>query len=156
MSAPLHRLDAWFYRGGHPNRPARLLNGLWSRLASRGRAPQRLYTLELSGRRTGRPVSIPVVVAEHDGGRYLVSMLGEDAYWVANVRAADGRAALRRGGREDVRLEEVAAHLRAPVLRHYLQVAPGARAHIPVDPSAPLQAFEHIAAKYPVFRVHPR
>jgi hypothetical protein len=27
-----------------------------------------------------------VVVAEYEGGRYLVSMLGKDANWVLNVR----------------------------------------------------------------------
>ena len=42
---------------------------------------------------------------------------------------------------------------RAPILRQYLQVAPGARAHIPVDRHAPLEEFERIAERYPVFLV---
>ena len=42
---------------------------------------------------------------------------------------------------------------RAPILRRYLQVAPGARPHIPLDRRAPLAEFERIAALYPVFRV---
>jgi hypothetical protein len=60
---------------------------------------------------------------------------------------------LRHGRREAVRLEEVDPRARAPILRRYLQVAPGGRAHIPVDRHAPLAAYEQIAAQYPVFRV---
>ena len=32
-----------------------------------------------------------------NGERYLVSMLGNDAAWVRNLRAADGSAVLRHG-----------------------------------------------------------
>ena len=61
--------------------------------------------------------------------------------------------ALRHGRREEVRLEEVPAGQRAPVLKAYLQRAPGARPHIPVDKDATLQEFEKVAAAVPVFRV---
>jgi hypothetical protein len=44
-------------------------------------------------------------------------MLGEGVIWVAIVRAADGRAVLRHGRREAVRLEEVDPGARAPILR---------------------------------------
>jgi deazaflavin-dependent oxidoreductase (nitroreductase family) len=115
--------------------------------------PSRLMTLEVRGRRTGRTVTLPVVVADHDGSRYLVSMLGEDANWVRNVRAANGQAVLRHGRRETVHLEEVDPDARAPVLRRYLAVAPGARAHMPVDRQAPVSEFERIADRYPVFRI---
>ena len=53
----------------------------------------------------------------------------------------------------DVRLDEVDPGQRAPILRRYLECAPGARTHIPVGRAAPLQEFERIAAQYPVFRV---
>jgi hypothetical protein len=88
-----------------------------------------------------------------DGERYLVSMLGTEASWVRNVQAADGRAVLRHGRREVVRLEEVAVDRRAPILKAYLQRAPGARGHLPIDKDAPLSEFERVAAQYPVFRV---
>jgi hypothetical protein len=94
-----------------------------------------------------------VVIAEYEGERYLVAMLGNEANWVRNVHAAQGKAALVHRGRENVRLEDVAPELRAPILRRYLEVAPGARAHIPVDRRAPLEQFEQIAGQYPVFRV---
>jgi hypothetical protein len=141
------------YKGGRPNRVARLLNGLWGRLAAAGRAPRRLYSLEVRGRRSGRRISFPVVVADYEGERYLVAMLGEGVDWVANVRAAGGRAVLRHGKSEPIHLEEVDLKIRAPVLRRYLELAPGARAHIAVDSAAPLGEFERVAAKHPVFLI---
>jgi hypothetical protein len=88
-----------------------------------------------------------------DGQRYLVSMLGEKVAWVGNVRAAGGKAVLLHGRREEIRLEEVPAGQRAPILKAYLQQAPGARPHVRVDKDAALSAFEKIAAAIPVFRV---
>lgn len=87
--------------------------------------------------------------------RYLVSMLGEGSSWVANVRADEGRAVLRRGRPERVHLEEVDPSARGPILRRYLQLAPGARAHIRVEPSASPEEFDDAAAGYPVFLVRP-
>jgi deazaflavin-dependent oxidoreductase (nitroreductase family) len=109
--------------------------------------------LEVTGRKSGRTVSLPVVLAVVDGQRYLVSMLGDNAQWVQNVRAAGGKAVLRSGGREDVRLEEVPAGQRAPILRAYLQRASGARPHLPVNKDATLAEFQRVAAAFPVFRV---
>jgi F420H(2)-dependent quinone reductase len=141
------------YARGRPGRLARLLNRGQAALHSAGIAPKRLATLEVAGRRSGRRISLPIVIAEHEGERYLVSMLGEGAAWVANVRAAEGRAVLRHGRREEVYLEEVAVADRAPILRRYLDVAPGARAHFPVDRRAAMSEFETIASRYPVFRI---
>jgi deazaflavin-dependent oxidoreductase (nitroreductase family) len=148
-----HNVDRWLYRGKRPNRLARVINGAWAGLASAGFAPGRLVRLEVTGRRTGRTVSFPVVVADYRGDRYLVSMLGEDTNWVRNVRAAGGRAVLAHGGREEVHLEEVEPTQRAAILRRYLECAPGARSHIPIDRRAPIQHFEAIAGRYPVFRI---
>ena len=149
-----HQIDKWMYRGGRPNRLASFLNGIWRLVGVAGLPPHRLNTLEVRGRRTGKLRSFPVVVADYEGERYLVAMLGEGVNWVANVRACGGYAVLRHGHREAVRLEEVDAASRAPILRRYLQLAPGARAHIAVDPQAPLANFEAVAKLYPVFRVH--
>jgi hypothetical protein len=82
-------------------------------------------------------------------------MLGEEANWVSNVRAAAGRATLRHGRREAVHLDEVDPESRGPILKRYLEVAPGARPHIPVDRRASLTEFERIAPRFPVFRVRP-
>ncbi|SDO78586.1 deazaflavin-dependent oxidoreductase, nitroreductase family [Nakamurella panacisegetis] len=148
----VNRYYRWMYRGGRPNWWARPLNRLDTVLSKL--FPSRMVTLQVAGRRTGRVISVPLAVADVDGRRYLVSMLGPNVNWVRNVRAAGGRAVLGHGRRRTVvRLEEVDVTERAPILRRYLERAPGARPHIPVDRGAPLSAFERIAADYPVFRI---
>jgi len=144
------------YRGGRPNLFARLLNRSWATLASVGLAPRRLCTLEVQGRRTGRVISFPVVVADHEGERYLVALLGERAHWVRNVRAAEGQAALRHGHREAIQLEEVDPVDRGPILRRYVSIAPGGRSHIGIDATASREAFERIAPDIPVFHITAR
>jgi hypothetical protein len=149
----LYRLKRWMYRGSQPNLLARFMNRVSVLQFSSGVAPRNWVTLEVPGRRTGRLISCPVVVADYQGERYLVAMLGQDANWVRNVRAAGGRAVLRHGRREHVRLDEVEVGARAPILRRYLASAPGARPHLPVDRRASLGEFDRIAAQFPVFRV---
>ena len=119
-------------------------------------APNDLVTLGVPGRRSGRIISLPLVMVVVEGKRYLVSMLGEDVNWVRNVRAAGGNATLRHGRREEVHLEEVPAELRAAVLKAYVQRAPRARAHLGLPPDAPLAEFTRVATRFPVFRVVPR
>ncbi|MCU0493793.1 MAG: hypothetical protein MUD01_19555 [Chloroflexaceae bacterium] len=148
-----YKVKNWLYQGGRPNWVASILNRFWAFLHTIGIAPNYMVTLEVQGRQSGRVISLPLVMAVIGGERYLVSMLGVEAGWVRNVQAAGGRATLRHGRREAVRLEPLPAEQRAPILKAYLQRAPGARPHIPVDKDAPLAAFEQVAAQFPVFRV---
>lgn len=143
------------YRDGRPGAAARGANLVDAWLYSRRWfRVERAATLEVVGRRSGTAVTLPVAIADHEGERYLVSMLGEDVNWVQNVRAAGGKAALLQGGRRlPVRLVEVPVADRPPVLRRYLAIAPGARPHVPVPRTAPLEDFERIAPRYPVFRI---
>jgi hypothetical protein len=150
-----HDYLRWLYRGGHPNRFARFQNRASAIAFAWGVWPTRLAALEVRGRRSGKIISFPVVIADHDRERYLVAMLGEGSNWVLNVRAAHGNAVLRHGRRERVRLEEVAIADRPPIIRRYLAVAPGARPHIEVDRGAPIEEFERIAPSTPVFRIAP-
>ena len=148
-------LKRGLYSDGRPDALMRALNRLDAiSYASGVLAPRRGATLEVIGRRSGRPVSLPVAVVKLDGSRFLVSMLGRDAKWVRNVCAAGGRAVLRRGRRESVLLDEIPVTERPPVLRRYLAIAPGARPHFPVDWEAPMSAFVPIADRYPVFRIN--
>ena len=149
-------LKQWLYPGGRPNRLAAALNRFWGAVHALGTAPNYLVTLDVRGRRSGRTISLPLVMAVVDGERYLVSMLGTDVEWVRNVKAAGGNVTLRHGRREDVHLEEVAVDQRAPILKAYLQRAPGARPHVPISKDAPLAEFEKLSAQFPVFRVMPR
>ena len=143
----------WLYQHGRPNRVAKVLNRGWAAIHALGVAPDYLVTLEVLGRRSGRTISLPLVMTVIAENRYLVSMLGTEAGWVRNVQAADGKATLRHGRREAVRLEEVVVEQRAPILKAYLHRAPGARGHLPVVKDAPLSEFERVAAQFPVFRV---
>jgi deazaflavin-dependent oxidoreductase (nitroreductase family) len=143
----------WLYRGQRPNWIAKILNRAIAAVASSGVASNYLVTLEVTGRKSGRTFSLPVVLAIVDGQRYLVSMLGDNVQWVRNVRAAGGKAVLRSGGRKEVQLEEVPADQRAPILKAYLQRAPGARPHVPLNKDAALAEFQRVAGAFPVFRV---
>jgi deazaflavin-dependent oxidoreductase (nitroreductase family) len=143
----------WLYRGRRPNWLARILSRASAAVASSGVAPNYLVTLEVTGRKSGRIFSLPLVMAVVDGQRYLVSMLGENVQWVHNVRAAGGKAVLRSWRREEIQLEEVPAAQRAPILKSYLQRAPGARPHVPVNKDAALAEFQKVAAAFPVFRL---
>ena len=150
------RLQKWLYRGGRPNRLARLLDRVTAAIYARGVRPDYLGTLEVSGRRSGRTIRFPLVMVVIEGERYLVSMLGRNVNWVRNVRAAGGDATLHHGRREEVRLEETAIDRRAHVLEIYLTRAPNARAHLPVAEDAPREELERVAHQVPVFRVVPR
>jgi len=149
----LNGFKRWLYRGHRPNWIASILNRAWAAIFSSGVTPDYLATLEVTGRKSGRTISLPVVVTIFDGQRYLVSMLGNDAQWVQNVRAAGGRAVLRCGGSKEIQLEELPADQRAPILRAYLQRAPGARPHVPVNKDASLAEVQRIAAAFPVFQI---
>ena len=135
----------WMYRSGRPNRVGALLNRVDRTLASAGLWPSRLVTLEVRGRRSGRLVSLPVVVAEY--GRAL---------FVA-ARPARGLGCPTCGPREDKRCSpwrpgngppKRSPGLLHPDSRQYLQVAPGARAHIRGS-EAPRESSNEIAAATP-------
>ena len=151
----LGQFARWLYRGQRQNLVARVLNRGVAAVFARGIAPDYLVTLQVTGRRSGRTISLPLAMLVLDGERYLVSNLGADVAWVRNVKAAGGRAVLRHGRTEEVRLEELPIEERPRVLKAYLQCAPGARPHVPVDKDAPVEHFEAIAARFPVFRVRP-
>jgi F420H(2)-dependent quinone reductase len=148
-------LKQWLYSGKRPNWIAKILNRGIANSASKSISPDGVVALEVLGRKSGRIISFPLVMVIVNGQRYLASMLGE-SQWVRNVRASGGKAILRSGGHEDVQLEEIPAEQRAPILKAYLQVAPGARPHVAVDMDAPIPEFEKVAADYPVFRVTSR
>ena len=143
------------YPAGRADATARRLAHLWVRVFALGLAPRRWVTIEVAGRRSGRPVRFPLGMADWRGQWYLVSMLGEQCNWVQNVRAADGRAVLRHRRATSCRLVEVPAAERSPIIRRYLQTVPGARPHVPVDRRAPDSQFQAISPRYPVFRVVP-
>lgn len=115
--------------------------------------PQVLLTLQVKDRGSGLLHATVLVVATYQ--RYLVSMLGDDSQWVHNVRAAGGRALIKRGRSQPVVLTEIPSEERPPILKAWCQVATSGRQHLPVSHQAPISAFEAIAGDYPVFRIDP-
>jgi deazaflavin-dependent oxidoreductase (nitroreductase family) len=148
-------LMRFFYRDWRPTRLGRITNRVMAWWSSTGLPPSIQQTIEVRGRRSGKPRSSPVAIATVDGQRYLVSMLGPRAEWVKNVVAAGGEAVLRHGRRERVRLIALPPEERAPVLREYVRIARSGRRHFPVERDAPLEEFAAIAERYPVFRIDP-
>ena len=140
-----------FYR--RPAKLTQIMNGALGWLASLGLTPSHMITLEVKGRRSGETRSTVMNMVEYEGARYVVSPRGE-AEWVRNVRAAGGEAVIRHRGRRSVRLEELPAEQRAPILKKYLsENAMSTGKHFGVDPKADVAEFGAIAARHPVFRV---
>jgi deazaflavin-dependent oxidoreductase (nitroreductase family) len=156
------RLMPLLYREGRPTSAGRRVNLIWSWLVSNGLTPAKWpgtptvgpATLEVRGRRSGRPRSNMVTWVEHEGDRYFVSMLGERSEWVRNLRAAAGAAVFRHGARWAVRLEEVPVGLRAPIIQAwYRRTYVSTRYHFGIDPKASIEAFERVAPTHPVYRI---
>jgi deazaflavin-dependent oxidoreductase (nitroreductase family) len=82
--------------------------------------PSLVVRLTIRGRISGEPQTVPVVVLEHKGGRYLVSFRGESD-WVRNLRAARAATLTRRTTGEVVHVEEVPVEDRAELLEVYRQ-----------------------------------
>jgi hypothetical protein len=144
----------WMYRGGRPDGLTKIINKGWAFIHSLGIMPNYLVTLEVVGRQSGKPIRFPLAMVVMNGERYLVSMLGENANWVRNVKAGGGKAKLIHGISELVCLEEVVETIqKALILKAYLQIAPGARPHIAINKDAPIPEFEKNASLYPVFKL---
>lgn len=143
------------YAGNRADATARRFARLWGAVFALGLLPRRWVTLEVAGRKSGRTTRFPLGMADWHGQWYLVPMLGDQCNWVRNVRAADGRAIVRRRRAIRCRLVEVPVSERPAIIRRYLEQVPGARPHIPVDRHASLADFEAIAPRYPVFLVLP-
>jgi deazaflavin-dependent oxidoreductase (nitroreductase family) len=153
------------YRAAGRYRPPPVLHGLLSSavaaLAAHGFSPANTVALEVLGRRSGRLRRTAVVVVDHQGQRFIVS-LGGESEWVRNARAAAGKAILRRGKRTPVHLVEVPPAERPPVLLAYARhrafsrsPAYIARNYFGVKPHPGLSDFTDIAERYPVFLVAP-
>jgi hypothetical protein len=143
------------YAGGRPGADARAIH----RRFVAGPIPRLLpvaAVLHVRGRTSGAAIDVPIVVAPYRWRWYTVAMLGEQANWVRNVRAADGVAELTHGRRRPVRLVEVPVQVRAPIIRRYLLFAWGARPHVSVRWNDPRSAFEAVAPHHPTFRVERR
>ena len=130
----------------------RLVNVVMKGLHHVGVAGGHTYLLSVSGRRTGKTYSTPVILVE-SGERWLVAPYGEVG-WVRNVRAA-GRATLSRGRRRQSR-SRLARSARRESTRSFATICARSalfRPFFDASPDSPLEAFEAEADRHPVFRV---
>ncbi len=112
--------------------------------------------LRVRGRRSGLVRSVPVNLLDFEGQRYLVAPRG-NTEWVRNVRVA-GSAELVVGRRvETVRLVELEAAVKVPVLRAYLRrwKFEVGRFFAGLGVDATDEQFLAAADGYPVFQVCP-
>src|SRR2546429_7565302 len=113
----------------------------------RGNYP--LYLLTVRGRKSGQPRTVPLVIIQQNGKRYLTSPYGI-VDWVRNLRAA-GEAILTRGRRsETVNARELPKDEAALVLRADIKRNPFAR-YFGVTAYSSLEEFERAVLIHPVF-----
>jgi deazaflavin-dependent oxidoreductase (nitroreductase family) len=109
-----------------------------------------MYLLTVRGRKSGQPRTVPIVIIEQKGRRYVSSPYGI-VDWVRNLRAA-GAATLTRGRRsETVSVRELPPNEAARVLQeNFRRGNPFAR-YFGVTAESSLEEFERAAIGHPVF-----
>ena len=113
------------------------------------------YVLEVRGRKTGKPISLPVDPLDLNGKRYLVCARGE-SNWVRNARAAGEVALARAMRRHRYAVRELSLNERPPVLKAYLdRFAREVQRFFPVPKGSAVEAFNDLALRYPVFELQP-
>jgi deazaflavin-dependent oxidoreductase (nitroreductase family) len=133
----------------------RMENALITTLLRAGVKMGTTSLLTVHGRNSGRPHTVPVILIEQDGERWLVAPYGV-VQWVRNIRAA-GTATLTRGRcSETISVTELPAQEAAPILKEYLlHVSGGVRSYFDAKRDSPIEAFEREALRHPVFRITP-
>lgn len=109
-----------------------------------------MYLLTVRGRKSGLPRTVPIVIWEHHGKRYVGSVYGI-VDWVRNLRAAK-EAILTRGRRsETVQVIELPQKEAAFVLREDIKSGnPFARSY-GVTADSSLEEFERAVLTHPIF-----
>jgi len=111
------------------------------------------YVLEVRGRKSGRTIALPVDLLEFDGRRYLVCARGA-SNWVRNARVAGEVVLARALRRRRYRVRELPPSLRPPILKAYLdRYAVEVQRFFPVRKGSPVEAFDDLAPRYPVFEL---
>ena len=110
--------------------------------------------LTVRGRKSGQPHTVPVILVERDGQRWLVAPYGV-VQWVRNLRAA-GTATLTRGRHsEAISVIELPAQEAAPILKQYLLNGAQVGPYFDATKNSPLEAFANEAPRHPVFQITP-
>ncbi len=140
----------WFARWGNGLTTPLLRAGV--KLVGPGNYP--MYLLTVRGRKSGQPRTVPIVLLEQNGKRYLAATYGSGD-WVRNLRVA--REAILTRGRcaETVTARELPQGEAALVLQAEIKRTPLARymaaRFYGVTADASLEACERAMLSHPVF-----
>ena len=80
--------------------------------------PSLVCKLSVPGRRSGRWHTLPLVVLDHNGERYLVSVRGESD-WALDLRASHSGRLSNRGQVQEISVVEIPVADRAPLITAY-------------------------------------
>lgn len=116
-----------------------------------------MYLLTVRGRKSGQPRTVPVVVIEQDGGRYLLSPFGI-VDWVRNLRASGVATLTRRRRTEQVVARELSIEEASQVLRTFFASGkkPPILGYFGVTEQSSPEEFERAAADHPAFVLESR
>jgi deazaflavin-dependent oxidoreductase (nitroreductase family) len=136
-----------------PSAPERLFNRLFGYLVGIGIGFKYNYLLEVRGRKSGTLYSTPIDLLERDGRRYLVAPRGR-TQWVRNAEAL-GEVALKKGSyRQAFRVRPIEDSAKPVLLKAYLEAfKKEVQRYFPLAAGSDVEAFEGIAADYPVFEL---
>lgn len=136
-----------------PTATERLFNRLFGFLVGLGLGFKHNYLLQVRGRKSGKVYSTPIDLLELNGKRYLVAPRGR-TQWVRNAEAA-GEVMLKRGSYEqNFRVFPIVDGDKAPLLKAYLEKFKAeVQRYFPLAAGSDVEAFEGIAADYPVFEL---
>jgi len=109
-----------------------------------------MYLLTVRGRKSGQPRTVPLVIIERNGKRYVGSPYGI-VDWVRNLRAA-GEATLTRGRRaETVNARELPKGEATLLLREDTKGGNPFARYFGITADSSLEEFERAAVSHPVF-----
>ena len=130
----------------------KVVNRVLTWLLRIGRAPDFYYLLTTTGRLSGLPHSVPVVLVKEADQRWLVAPYGV-VDWVRNARTA-GEVTLSQGA-STVRfaIEELPSEQSISILKTYVNQFPITAPYFEVKPDAPATDFLNDAQSKPVFKL---
>jgi deazaflavin-dependent oxidoreductase (nitroreductase family) len=131
----------------------RVINRAFGFLVKLGLGLSHNFLLEVRGRKSGRIYSTPVNVLDYKDKRYLVAPRGE-TQWVRNILISQRATLVKGARREDVRLGPIPDEAKAEILKAYLDgYKLTVQRYFPIPAGSPTEAFEALAARYPVFEI---
>jgi deazaflavin-dependent oxidoreductase (nitroreductase family) len=111
-----------------------------------------MYLLTVRGRNSGQPRTVPIVLLERNGKRYLASPYGI-VNWVRNLRAAGEATLTRARHTETVTARELPKDEAALVLRDDIREGNPFARYFGVTADASLEEFERAALSHPLFEL---